>query len=278
MHHRPLLSFLRRPAFTASAPARLTLWDWVGWVGLLIMVALLGSALDALLEHAFHWHVPAHSAWLEFLRHPSWVAVMVIIPSPALEELGFRAFLSSAPRFVFTGLALFPAYVYVFIRNNLVRVIIPTSPAAALSGYLHALGIVLVAAAVSLLLYRYRRDAVVEFFRRRAPWIFWISCAVFAAGHTPLYTNSFAWWGFVLVMPQFLAGIGLAYIRASFGLRWSIASHYAFDMLAALPSWLYLSAAPRSALHGLLVAVMVALLAIMAYGVVALGRVARFRW
>ena len=96
--------------------------------------------------------------------------------------------------------------------------------------------------------------------------------------YTPLYTNGFAWWAFVLVMPQFLAGIGLAYVRVSFGLRWSIASHYAIDMLAALPSWLYLSASPRGPLHGLFVLLTVAFLAILAYGLVALGRVARFRW
>ena len=278
MDHRPLLSFLRRPAFTASPPARLTLWDWVGWVGLLIVVALLGSALDTILVRAFHWRVPVQSAWMEILRHPSWVAVTVLLPSPALEELGFRALLSSAPGFVFTGLAFFSGYVYVFARNNLVRLTTPTSPAAALTGYLHASWIVLAAAAISLLLYRYRRDAVMGLFRRRPAWIFWISCAVFGAGHTLLYTNGFAWWGFALVLPQLLAGIGLAYIRVSYGLRWSIASHYAFDVLAVLPSWLYLSASPRGPLHVLLVVTMVALLAIMAYGLVALGRVARLRW
>lgn len=278
MHHRPLLSFLRRPAFTPSAPARLTLWDWVGWVGLLIVVAVLGRALDTILIHAFHWPMPVRSAWMQFLSHPSWVAVMVLVPSPALEELGFRAFLSSSPTFVFTGLAFFPGYVYVFIRNNLVHVVTPTSPAAALTGLLHVFWVVLAAAAISLLLYRYRRDAVMEFFRRRAAWIFWISCAVFGAGHTPLYTNGFAWWGFVLVMPQFLAGVGLAYVRVTYGLRWSIASHYAVDALAVLPTWLYLSASPRTPLYGVLVVVMVALLAVMAYGLVALGRVARSRW
>jgi hypothetical protein len=278
MHHRPLLSFLRRPAFTSSAPARLTSWEWLGWLGLLIVVAVIGGALDTLVERTFHWAVPAHSVWMAFLRHPSWVVVTVLLPAPALEELGFRAFLSSAPGFVFTGLAFFPAYVYAFIRNNLIGVPTPTSPAAALSGYLHAFWIVLAAGAISLLLHRYRGAAVVEFFRRRAAWIFWISCAAFGAEHAFLYTNGSAWWGFVLVMPQFLAGVGLAYIRVSYGLRWSIASHYAFDALAVLPSWLYLSAVPHGPLYGVLMAVMVALLGIMAYGLVVLGRVARLRW
>jgi hypothetical protein len=259
-------------------PARLTLWHWLGWVGLLIAVAVLGSMLDSLLVRAFHWRVPVQSAWMQLQRHPSWVAIVLLLPAPALEELGFRAFLSSAPKFVFTGLAFFPAYLYVLLRNNLSRVTPPASAAAALMGYLHVLCFVLSAGAVSLLLYRYRREAVTAFFHRRAAWVLWVSCAIFGAGHTVLYTNSFAWWGFALVAPQFLLGVGLAHIRVNFGLRWSIASHYAIDMLAVLPSWLYLSASPGSLFYGAFLAVMVILFALMAYGLVALGRVAQLRW
>jgi hypothetical protein len=277
MQRRPLLSYLRRPVFASSAPARLTLWDWVGWVGLLIAVMALISWLDAFLAHAYG-RAPAQSAWMQFLHHPSWMVVAVVLPAPALEELGFRAFLSTAPKFIFTGLAFFAAYLCLFIRNNLVGATIPTSPAAALVGYLHAFWVVLAAGTISLLLYRYRREAITQFFHRRAAWVFWISCALFGAGHTLLYTNSFVWWGFALVMPQFLAGIGLAYVRVTFGLRWSIASHYAIDTLAVLPSWLYVSSSPGSPLYGAFLMASLLILAIMAYGLVALRRVAQLRW
>lgn len=275
---RPFLIFLRRPAFAGSAPGRLTGRNWLGWIGLLLLAAVSCRLLDRLLIDAFHWPVPARTVWLRFLAHPSWAAVAVLLAAPALEELGFRAFLSTAPKLVFTGLALFPAYVFIFIRNNVVRIPSSLSPGAALTAYLHAFWVVLPAGALSLLLHRYRREAVVAFFRNHAGWVFWISCIVFGAGHNVLYSNGFAWWGFALVLPQFVAGIGLGYIRVTFGLRWSIASHYAFDLLAVVPSWLYLSAAPAGLLHYMFLLSGAVVLAIMVHGVAALRRVALLRW
>lgn len=273
---RPLLSFIRRPAFAAAPPGRLTLWHWLGWQGLLMLALLLGGVFDRILLHAFHW--PLHSVQLGFLGHPSWAAAAVLLAAPALEELGFRAFLCAAPKLVFTGLAFFSAYVYLFIYENVTPVAIPMAPASVLARYAHAFWIILPAGAISLLLYRYRREAVLEFFRRRAGWVFWTSCIVFAAGHSRLYSNGFEWWGFALVMPQFLAGVGLAYLRTGFGLRWSIVSHYAIDIPFVGLGWLYTLAASSALLHGLFVTLSFVLLAIIAYGLVVLQRVARLRW
>lgn len=275
---RPLLSFLRRPAFAGSAPGRLTGWRGLGWIGLLLVVGLLGRGFDNILIHAFHWTVPAAGVWARFLGHPSWAAVTALLVSPALEELGFRAFLCAAPRFVFTGLMFFAAYVYIFIENNLAPLVAPTSPAAFFSRLLHGFWVVLLAGAISLLLYQYRRDQVLAFFRRRARWVFWTSCVVFGAGHNLLYTNSLVWWGFALVMPQFLVGMVLAYIRVTFGLRWSVALHYAFDLLAVLPAWLYLSSASFGLAHGMFLTLSAVVLLLMAYGLLSFWRVVRFRW
>lgn len=230
--------------------------------------------------HVFHWPVPVRGAWEAFLYYPSWAAVTAFLLAPALEELGFRAFLSLDARFVFTGLTFFPVYLYLFVRNDMEPITAPLSAVMVLSRFLHAFWLILPAGAISLLLYRYQRAAILAFFRRRPGWVFWTSCIVFGAGHNLLYTNSPVWWGFALVLPQFLAGIGLAYLRISFGLRWSVASHYAFDLLMLLPSWLNFSASPTGPLHGLLPTFMAVtvLFAVMAYGVVVLWRVVRFRW
>lgn len=273
---RPLLSFVRRPAFAPAAPGRLTPWHWLGWVGLLMLVLLLGGVLDRILLHLFHW--PVHSASLWFLSHPSWGAAMVLLAAPALEELGFRAFLSTAPKFVFTGLTFFSAYVYIFIHENLTPIRFPITSASVLTHYLRALWVVLPAGAFSLLLYRFRREAVLSFFRSRAVWLLWTSCIVFAAGHTRLYSDNLEWWSFALIMPQFLAGIGLAYVRTSFGLRWSIASHYAIDIPFLLLGWLYASAASSALLHGMFAALDLVILTMVAYGLVVLRRVAQLRW
>lgn len=277
---RPLLRFLRRPNFGPSAPGRLSVRYWLAWLGLLLLLAVLSGMLDRVLVRAFHWPVPGSGTWAAFLRHPSWAAVITFLVAPTLEELGFRAFLSVAPKFVFAGLTFFPAYLYLFIQNEITPITTPLSAATVFSRFVHTFWVILPAGAINMLLYRYRRDVVLTFFRRRGVWVFWTSCIVFGAGHNLLYTNSPVWWGFVLVMPQFLLGIGLAYLRVSFGLRWSIASHYALDLLILLPSWLYFSANPAGPLRGLLpmFVAMATLLAVMGYGMLALGRVVRLRW
>jgi hypothetical protein len=277
---RPLLRFLRRPAFASSASGRLPVVDWLAWTGLLLLVAVLSALFDHMLLRVFHWPAPVRGSWAEFLRRPSWAALTVLLFAPALEELGFRAFLSLAPKFIFTGLTFFSAYLCLFVQNEIAPITVPASPVTFLSRYVYALWVILPAGAINLLLYRYRRDAVLTFFRRRAVWVFWTSCIVFGAGHNLLYTNSPVWWGFALVMPQFLIGIGLAYLRVSFGLRWSIATHYTIDLLILLPSWLYFSADPNGPLQGLLPEFMAvsALFAVMIFGLGALWRVARLRW
>jgi hypothetical protein len=273
---RPLLIFLRRPAFASAAPGRLTVWHWLGWQGLLMLVLVLGGVFDQILLHVFHW--PAHSVTLWFLSRPSWQAAMLLLLAPALEELGFRAFFAAAPRFVFTGLTFFLAYLYILGRGTLTPTTFPITSASALTYYVRAFWVVLPAGVISLLSYRYRREAVLGFFQRRAGWVFWTSCVVFAAGHSRLYSDSLTWWSFALVMPQFLAGVGLGYLRSSFGLRWSIASHYAIDIPFVLFRWLYASAASSAIFYGMFVTLVVVMLAMAAYGLVALRRVAQLRW
>lgn len=281
---RPLLSFLRRPAFGSSAPGWLPVWHWLGWVGLLLLVGLLGSLLDKILIYAFHWPASVASPWRYFLTHPSWSAFAIFLVAPALEELGFRAFLSSAPKLIFMGLTFFAVYVSWSVQVFLPVPLIPRSSSFAVT-YLSQYWPILPAGAISFLLYRYRREAVMAFFRQRAGWVFWVSCILFGAGHYRLYTNHLAGWAFALVMPQFLIGIGLAYLRVRFGLRWSVASHYAVDLLFLLSAWMHywassswLASPPASGLvYGSLITLTAFQLVLVVYGFLVLCRVLRFR-
>ena len=131
---------------------------------------------------------------------------------------------------------------------------------------------------LSLLLYAYARDAVLGFFRRHGAWVFWIACILFAVEHAEVYSNTLTWWAFVLVLPQFLVGVGLAYIRIAFGLRWSIATHLAYDGLIVSASWAYLSTArgtlPREVV-GLVLTFLV--LVTLVYGLAVSWRILRNR-
>jgi hypothetical protein len=59
---RTLLKFLRRPAFAFSSPRPLPVKHRLGWVGLLLLVAVLCAALDRVVVHVFHWPVPVRGA------------------------------------------------------------------------------------------------------------------------------------------------------------------------------------------------------------------------
>ena len=271
----PLLRFLRRPVLNEHAPGRLTLWPWLGWLCLLLLLGFAGGQVDGALIRLFGWAVPPNSFQNHLITHASWSAVAVVLAAPVLEELGFRAFLSTTPKAAFVGLAFFLSYVYSVVRINTVHV----SATFAIDHYFNDFWTLLPAGIISLLLYRYAREPVLTLFRRHGGWVFWISCIVFGAAHAAVYSSHLVWWDFILALPQFLIGVGLAYVRVAFGLRWSIATHLAFDALVVFASWLY-AATPqastlRTALPGLFL-VLVAL--IVAYGLVVVWRVLRRQW
>ena len=271
----PLLRFLRRPVLNEHAPGRLTLWPWLGWLCLLLLLGFAGGQVDGALIRLFGWAVPPNSFQNHLITHASWSAVAVVLAAPVLEELGFRAFLSTTPKAVFVGLAFFLSYVYFVVRINTVHV----SAAFAIDHFFNVFWTLLPAGIISLLLYRYAREPVLTLFHRRGVWVFWISCIVFGAAHAAVYSSHLVWWDFILALPQFLIGVGLAYVRVAFGLRWSIATHLAFDALVVFASWLYAATPQASTLRTALTGLFLVLVAlIVAYGLVVVWRVLRRKW
>ena len=226
----PLLRFLRKPELGEHASERLTLWLWLGWVCLLLLISFAGGALDQLLIYLFGWTVPPNSFSNYLLAHASWKAAAIVLVAPLLEELGFRAMLSTVLKPVFVGMAFFFTYLYVLLHLNLMH----RRPAYVIAHYFDVFWVLIPACLVSLLLYRYAREPVLKLFRAHGVLIFWVSCILFGAAHAAIYANHLTWWAFLLVIPQFVLGVLLASMRVRFGLRWSIATHYAIDSL-----WVY---------------------------------------
>lgn len=271
----PLLRFLRKPELGEHASEVLTLWRWLGWLCLLLLIGFAGGALDQLLVHLFGWTVPPNSFVNHLLTHASWSAAAIVAVAPLLEELAFRAMLSTAPKPVFVGLAFFFTYLYVLLRQNLMH----RFSAYGIVHYFELFWVLIPACLVSLLLYGYAREPVLRLFRNRGVVIFWVSCILFGAAHAAIYANHLTWWAFFLVIPQFVLGVLLASMRVRFGLRWSIATHYAIDSLMVWGAWLYLAVAHESVLqHGLMLAYLGIGAFVAIYGLVALVRVARGRW
>lgn len=274
----PLIRFLRHPRFNDVPPARLTVWRWLGWLCVLLLVAFfVGVVVDGGLARAFGWKVPS-TAFLRYLSaHPSVAAAMIVVLAPIIEELEFRAFLSTSANAVFVGLAFFLLYVCGLVHASIWRATTPTP--AAIDHYFAGLWLLIPTGIASLLLYLFARERVLALFRRRGAWIFWISCIVFGAAHAADFTRQLAWWGFVLALPQFLVGVGLGYLRITFGLPWSIVTHLAYDWLLVSLAWsgwaLPAGSAGRLA-WGL--AIFVLSVFVLAYGLVVLARIAHRRW
>ena len=80
----PLLRFLRRPVLNEHAPGRLTLWPWLGWLCLLLLLGFAGGQVDGVLIRLFGWAVPPNSFQNHLITHASWSAVAVVLAAPIL--------------------------------------------------------------------------------------------------------------------------------------------------------------------------------------------------
>lgn len=273
----PLFRFLAHPQLHEHAPGRLTTWHWVGWLCLLILLsAVAGTIVHRPLAHAFGWKAPSDGFLKYVSTHPSVAAATALLFAPILEELAFRAFLSTDPRAIFVGLPFFIMYTLGMVRATLVHM----TGRFEIAHYYAGVWELAPAGAVSLLLYLYAGRPILMFFRRHGAWVFWISCVVFGAGHAgDFMTGDPPWWVFVWTLPQFLTGIGLAYIRVTFGLRWSMLTHWVFDWLLASIAWGGLAvASDHTAKVALGLVSIVVVVFVAVYGVVALARTARGSW
>jgi hypothetical protein len=273
----PLARFLLNPQLHEHPPGRLTTWRWVGWLCLLLLVcAAVGTILHHPLAHAFGWKTPP-GAFLKYVStHPSPAAALALLFAPILEEIAFRAFLSTDPKSIFVGLAFFVVYACGLVRVNFVHM----TGQFEIAHYYSGLWELAPAGVASLLLYRYAGQPILRFFRRHGAWVFWISCVVFGAGHAADFVNGeIVWWALVLALPQFLAGIALAYVRIMFGLRWSMLTHWTLDWLLVSLAWSDVAVARDHAAKVVLgLVTLILVLFVLVYGVVALTRVARGSW
>lgn len=269
-----LLPFLAHPVLRERPRRQLTAWTWFGWLSLLLVLGFLGGRLDDLLVHWFRWRIAPDTFQAYLVTHPSLAAASIVLVAPLLEELAYRAFLCTSPPAVFVGLAFFLCYSVLGIRINLEHL----RAINTIRHYFEPFWVLLPAGLVSLLLYVYAREAVLGFFRRHGIWVFWVSCILFGLEHAEVYSRTLTWWALVLVLPQFLVGVGLAYIRIVFGLRWSIATHLAYDGLIVSASWAYLSTARGTPLREIVVLLLLFLVGvILVYGIAVSWRVLRNR-
>ncbi len=185
---------------------------------LAIMLVLVSAALAALVVG-----VDLPETALAGLDINLQLALMVVVVAPLAEETIFRGWLSGRPGHVLALLALLMAgTTAAVLAESAVGHQAASSVALAFAG-----GIVLGAIA----LFAFRRHNAIGWFRAIFPLLFWLSALGFASIHLLNYEKGSLAILLPLVLPQFVLGTILAYLRVNYGLWSCILLHAAHNGL-----------------------------------------------
>ncbi|UVI39700.1 CPBP family intramembrane glutamic endopeptidase [Qipengyuania spongiae] len=144
------------------------------------------------------------------------LALAVILGAPVMEEVIFRGWLSGRKR-QFVALAT-------LIAGGLSAGILGAS--AIPGGGIWMIGVVVLFAGLAgLLFWTGRNRTPMRWFSRAFPLFFWLSTIAFACIHLANFDEGTLWVLLPLVLPQFLLGVLLGYLRVHYGLWASIALH-----------------------------------------------------
>lgn len=82
-----------------------------------------------------------------------------------------------------------------------------------------------------------------EFYRKRFGRIFYFFTLMFAASHLFNYTNigGILFLAPLLILPQFMGGLFLGFVRMRYGLKWSVLGHLMHNVALMVPSAIMLS-------------------------------------
>lgn len=214
--------FAVRPGFVA----RPMVWGRAAALALLV-VFVVDLALDTLVT----WLTATWDAGAGFLPEPVEEdipfledAFNALLVAPVLEELAFRAWLTGR-----TAALRFAAYGFAAMGVLMASLVAP--PAWAMPLGLAGAGIAL-AGLIHWNAARDRDTQVPLWFTRNFHWIVWMSSLGFGLIHLGNYEALTHPLGILVVLPQTIGGLLLAYTRTRLGLGAAIAHHAAYNALA----------------------------------------------
>lgn len=213
---RRLGRFVRRPALpeTSVREGALTVLARVFALDVLAMLALILAAMVAVAAGVY---IPETAlAGIEFTPV---IVLLVVVVAPVLEELVFRGWLSGRPGVLLALLAL-------GLGAAGFGAVHATQP---LAGFAVLVGGAVAAIAALVLL---RRRAAMGWFAAFFPLFYWISVIAFALVHLWNFDEGSLLILLPLVLPQFILGMLLGYVRVQVGLWAAILLHAAHNSAA----------------------------------------------
>ncbi len=210
---RQFFAFLKRPALPPRAPLpraatllatlRMLLLDFAVMAALLSIAGIVMATGVDLPETA-----------LAGMEITTVIIVAAVIGAPLLEEIAFRGWLSGRPGHVL-------ACVLLLIGAFGLAQAGASESAAAIAGI--GMLAAIVAAVVAIILLR-KRDAM-GWFQRVFPGFFWLSTLGFSLVHLFNFEPAQMAMALPLVLPQFVTGAILGYVRVHYGLWAAILLH-----------------------------------------------------
>ena len=146
-----------------------------------------------------------------------WLAFAVVAGAPFLEEIVFRGWLSGRPGHVL-AIAIIAVGIVILTQTSLTRSDGPVN--------LKAIGTSLAMfAGAGFALFALRGRGAMDWFQRAFPLFFWLSTLAFACVHLFNFDEGALWVLLPLVLPQFVLGSILGYLRVNYGLWSSMVLH-----------------------------------------------------
>jgi membrane protease YdiL (CAAX protease family) len=219
---RSLAAFVRRPVLpdrpTGPRPAAFGALLQLLVLDLLLMALLIGGMAGLT---ALGVRLPGHL--LDELELGLPLIALIVIGAPLGEELVFRGWLSGRPGHVGAALALLT----VAMLAGAVLLLLPGLGGDLALVALLVIGII----AAPVLLWRKRGRPPMGWFARHFRWFYLLSTVAFAGVHLANFTEGAAALLLPLVLPQFLLGLILGYVRVTLGLWANVLMHAVHNSL-----------------------------------------------
>ena len=213
-------TFLKRPRLDVSVQngAPLTV---IARIYALDMAAMLALILAASVAVALGVYLPETAiAGIEFTPM---IVALVVIGAPVMEELVFRGWLSGKPQHILALVAIIAGFVGFGLIHR-----------SGMATGLAVMGTGALVAAVALTLLRQRGP--MRWFSAIFPLLFWFATLAFALVHLANFEAKEGWGSLAillpLVLPQFVLGMLVGYLRVRIGLWAAILLHAAHNASA----------------------------------------------
>ncbi len=218
-----VLHFLRHPRLPEEPPKISSFNLFVHILGLSLLVSfsvlmLLGilqqSGLISDLPHAMEDVLAEYPIWMVFL--------LAAVAAPLMEELAFRLWLVYKPLYVFISLWIIAIFMYGALSQIGLLV----------AGY-SLLGL---ATLITVLMLTFRQTTAIlleRLYLQHYGWVFYGASILFALMHLINFDTErhILLMAPLLVLPQFLLGLLLGYLRIQLGIVWAIALHGVYNGL-----------------------------------------------